>query len=562
MILMLKTNHRTISKDFMLKLVAFAVFGNGIVITLNSLASHLVLRRHLLDSRLQIDIGIIIGVTLIYLSGLLGRRKQTAWLVTMCIYAFIIGSNVTLLLVERPIGLLDWMSAVRTLVLPLSVVAALFVNAKEFTVKSDIQNFALVLRRVVAVLGMALAYGVVGFILLERRDFHRELSLPQTIVYTIDQFGIFTREPLQAFTYRAKVFLDSLSLISGLSIGYTFLALFQPLRARLSDQSQARQHVETLLEHYRGSSEDFFKLWPHDKSYIFSHDGQAAVAYHSTKGVALAVGDPIGKPESQQGALRNFLAECRINDWLPACVHTQEVYSDMYKKHGFSVQKIGQEAVVNLDSFISEQLRDKYFRQIRNKFTKHGYVAEVLQPPHNPALVQRLQQISSEWLSRPGRSERGVLMGYFSAEYLDMTPVMVLRDQAGTIQAFINQVPSFDTPEANYDMLRFSNLAPSNSNDFLLINYIEYLHHQGFVRLNLGLCPLAGVGDNEHDEPGVLDNILRFVYTNGDRVYSFSGLHRFKSKYAPEWRDRYIAYQGGLRGLSRTTRALTKAMKR
>jgi phosphatidylglycerol lysyltransferase len=56
--------------------------------------------------------------------------------------------------------------------------------------------------------------------------------------------------------------------------------------------------------------------------------------------------------------------------------------------------------------------------------------------------------------------------------------------------------------------------------------------------------------------------MLGFVYANGDRFYSFSGLHRFKAKYKPTWRDRYIAYQGGLRSFTKVGNALVKTMKR
>jgi len=59
----------------------------------------------------------------------------------------------------------------------------------------------------------------------------------------------------------------------------------------------------------------------------------------------------------------------------------------------------------------------------------------------------------------------------------------------------------------------------------------------------------------------LIDNAMRFVYANGDRLYSFSGLYRFKAKYEPEWSDRYIAYRGGLRGFSRTLNALNRTMK-
>jgi phosphatidylglycerol lysyltransferase len=94
------------------------------------------------------------------------------------------------------------------------------------------------------------------------------------------------------------------------------------------------------------------------------------------------------------------------------------------------------------------------------------------------------------------------------------------------------------------------------------MNLINYLAGHGYQELNLGLCALAGLNEEPNDEQTTLiHNFLRFAYANGDRFYSFQGLYRFKAKYEPEWRDRYVAYQGGVRGFARTMSALMRAMK-
>lgn len=156
-------------------------------------------------------------------------------------------------------------------------------------------------------------------------------------------------------------------------------------------------------------------------------------------------------------------------------------------------------------------------------------------------------------------------MGYYTPEYLQICNVMVARDAAGTIQAFVSLVPAeFDREEATYDLLRHQTGSLGNINDYLLMNLIGYLAAEGYKRLNLGLCPLVGLdheADDDEEKNKLIDSVMRFAYANGDRFYSFSGLHRFKAKYEPEWRDRYVAYQGGLRGFSRTMAALMRTMK-
>jgi phosphatidylglycerol lysyltransferase len=274
----------------------------------------------------------------------------------------------------------------------------------------------------------------------------------------------------------------------------------------------------------------------------------------------VVVGDPLGDPKQYATLLTQFEEFCYTNDWQPAFVHTTPQYSQLYKDAGYSLQKIGEEAVVPLDDFTSHTSRSKYFRQINNRFTKHGYTVELLQPPHASEVIRRLSEISDEWLEQPGRAERGFLMGWFNEAYIQQCEVMVLRDAQGRIQAFLNQVRSFDAKEANFDFLRHASTAPSNSDDYLVMQFASLLHDQGYTRLNMGLCPLSGLDDRD-EERSVIDNALRFVYANGDRFYSFSGLTRFKAKYNPTWEARYIAYRGGIRGFTKALAALNRALR-
>jgi len=452
---------------------------------------------------------------------------------------------------------------VRAVILPLSILGLLVAVRQEFKVRSDFQGFRLAVRFALMVLVVALLYGTVGFELLDKSDFHQEISIPSAAHHTIDQFDLTTERPIHAYTKRGHIFIDSLSFVSTAAVVYAVISLFQPLRARLNDQTKAdRERMKELLAMSDSPSEDYFKVWPHDKLYYFDSQERSGLAFHVYRGVALCLGDPAGDPKKFRSLISNFVALCDGNDWLPAFVHIQDTHRQLYSKYDFTLQKIGEEAVVDIEHFQTDVARNKYFRHIHNKFTKQGFTCELLQPPHHQAVLDRLQFISDEWLESGSRSERGYAMGYYSAEYMQQCPVMVVRDAAGTIQAFLNQLPAdFDHNEITYDLLRQTEGAMSNTLDFLLLQFIDYARQQGYVRLNLGLCPLVGLKDDEVAKGSLIDSVLRFTYENGDRFYAFSGLHRFKSKYEPEWRPRYIAYQGGVRGFSRTMTALVRTMR-
>ncbi|MGH7195374.1 MAG: bifunctional lysylphosphatidylglycerol flippase/synthetase MprF [Candidatus Saccharimonadales bacterium] len=547
-----------------LRLVVFVVALNGLIVIAGTLLDELVLHhvyRGLRGSLVAIfGTQLVLGLSLLYLSSLLARRKRLAWLVAVMVYGFILGLNSLGLFGFLGNGGFNWGHIIRNIGVPLLVLIVLLLYHGAFSVQSDIQSFRQSLKIIIIVLVVAFLYGVAGFSLMDKHDFHQEISLASAARHTIDQFGLTSSHRLIAYTRRAKLFDTSLSVISLGALAYAALSLFQPIRAKFQDQSSDRQLVGELLKRHKATSDDFFKLWPHDKIYIFNDERSAALAFRVTRGVALTVGDPAGDPKAFGGLIRQFKDTCRLNDWRPAFIHLTGDNQKIYKAAGITLQKIGQEAIVDVDHFTNEVANVRDFRRTHKRFTERGYSVELMKPPHDAALIERLADVSQDWLARPGRAERGLAMGYFSSEYLNQCAVLIARDSAGTIQAFLNQVPAFDRDETHCDMVRHTKNSPSHINDFLLMSFIELARTQGFRRVNLGLCPLAGL--DKHDQKATLiDSALRFTYFNGDRFYSFSGLHKFKAKYQPQWCDRYIGYSGGWRGFSRTLKALMRAMK-
>ncbi len=552
-----------ITRPFVARFISLLVGAHGLFILAISLLDQLTIHHGLHQvNDLIIDVPLILGISLLYLSSLLQRRKYTAWLVTLLAYVFFLGLSLAPLLNDISQHHLTLVAMVRSVVLPITVLTLLVIFRNDFVVRSDQQGFRSASHVSLLILIAAMLYGMAGFALLDESDFHQDITLSSAAHYTIDQFDLTTTKPAKPYTRRAHIFVDSLSVVSTAAVIYAGAALFQPLRMRLSDQSANRKQVRDLLNAYGGPSEDYFKLWPHDKQYFFDDSRQSGLAYHVWRGVALCLGDPVGDPRHTTLLVDSFSDLCYQNDWLPAWVHIQDTNRQIYEARGYTMQKLGQEAVVDLDHFQSEVTNNKYFRHIRNKFTKQGYTAELLVPPHHQAVMSRLHDISNDWLTRGGRAERGFVMGYYSEDYLQACPIMVVRDAADTIQSFVNQVPAeFDKVEATYDMMRSTKNSLGNINDFLMMNFAASLHDAGYKRLNMGLCPLIGLDDSHDEGTGLIQTLLRFAYANGDRFYSFSGLYRFKSKYEPVWQDRYVAYRGGIRGFSRGMTALMRTMR-
>ncbi|HSX47863.1 MAG TPA: phosphatidylglycerol lysyltransferase domain-containing protein [Patescibacteria group bacterium] len=545
---------------FAVQFISLLVGSYGVYIIADSLLAQISAHRTSHLTTLLVDLPILVGISVIYLSNLLRRRKRTAWIVTSLAYIFYFGVGVSQL-VSHSFEDMGWISILRSLIVPILIIGLLYLFRNEFIVKSDILGFRFALRFVIIVLTIMLIYGVAGFELMDTKDFHQEISWPSAFHYTIDQFNLTTNKPIMPHTKRAHLFVDSLSFVSLLSILYIGLSLFQPLKQRFTDQTFNREKAKMLLNEYHPVSEEYFKIWPRDKQFYFDDQSKSMLAYHVYRSVALVLSDPIGNESKFKQLLSGFQSLCFLNDWLPAMVHVSDKNLKLYEKNGFSNQLIGQEAIVDLSKFESIVKSNKYFRNISNKFNKQGYTFELLNPPHHDAILNRLKIISKEWLSKGGRTERGFAMGFFSNEYMQMCQIAVVRDAASTIQAFSNLVPAhFDKNEATYDLFRQSSSSQSNVNDFLLINLIGYLKGQKYKKLNMGLSPLAGIDEIEQDKQTIINNFLKFAYYNGDIFYSFEGLYKFKAKYEPDWRNKYVAYKNGLTGFSRTMSALTRCM--
>jgi len=537
------------------RLVAYIVLSYGLVLIASALARQLRAHPGHHVNVLLLGVPQVIGMGFVYLGSLLLRRKYNAWLATMLLFGVDFGFATARLLMSPD---LDRASQLIGLVLPLLIVVLLMFTQEAFQVRSDIRTFRRALRVSALVLCVALVYGVSGFLLLDHRDFRREITLPTAIHQTIDQVSLTTDHPV-AHTRRARLFMDSLSVTSVASIAYIVISFFGPIRMRFVHQAIQRKKVEQLLNDYPSDIDDFFKLWPHDKLYFFDKSGTAGIAYHVTRGVALVVGDPFGNPKRFRSLGTSFQEFCFVNDWRLAFIHVSDKNRRLYGKLGLHMQKLGEEAVVDLRVF-SGHANDKYFRQIRNRFSKQGFSVELLEPPYTDRLLASLKAVSDDWLTRPGRAERRLTMGYYTAEYMQQCQIAVVRDAKGELQGFINVVPTFEPGTANYDMLRCRADAPGNCNDFLLLGLIEILQERGYTTLNLGLAPLSGL-DTKGETASVIDSALRFVYISSGRFFSFEGLRRFKAKYQPDWEDRYGAYSGNPAQFARIMTALTRAMK-
>lgn len=329
------------------------------------------------------EMNLIIGFSMLFIASVLRRGKRNAFILTTIFYIGTIIYNIHRQYFTH-LRHHHWYTLLLVIVLPTFILIVISIGYNSYSAKSDIKSFKSSVLFSLLFIGLVFIYGVVGFNVLDSTNFHQEISIIDSIHYTVDQLGITTSTNLKAYTPEGRIFLDSLNTATILALIYVLLAFLSPLRFIFNDLDLDRERFTHLLSNDPNvNSEDFFMIWPRDKQYFFELSGLSGLAYRVDRGVALVIGGPIGNSKYFNKLLKQFLDFCYSNDWLPCFFQVQTSQLKMLKKYDFSFQKLGEEAVVHLDTFESNTLKDKYFRNITNRFDKKRYISEYHKPPHS-----------------------------------------------------------------------------------------------------------------------------------------------------------------------------------
>ncbi|MGE0887529.1 MAG: phosphatidylglycerol lysyltransferase domain-containing protein [Blastocatellales bacterium] len=471
---------------------------------------------------------LLIGFVLVVASVNIWQRKRRAWQIVMPLSALAVLLHLLkghdaqeALLSLLLIGLLWWLRA-------------------EFSVRSQPPDWRSGLFKLGLALLATFGYGAAGFWLLDRREFGVNFNWLAALRQTF-RYLVLTGDPaLVPHTHYAQWFLDSLFALSVLMLGYVLVSLFRPILWRYRTLPQERALAGEIIKRHGRSSLDYFKLWP-DKTYFFNTARDCFIAYSVGAGFAVALGDPVGPEEKVEETLRVFRQYCEDNGWGVAFHQTLPDFLPHYQRAGFKKLKIGDDAIVDLSSFNLDGPEQKKLRQSIKRLEKAGLQLVRHEPPVREEVLQQLQQVSDEWLSLPGRRERTFSLGLFDRNYVRATPVAVVEDASGRIQAFVNVIPSYVPGTTTVDLMRHRLDAPNSVMDFLFVKHFQQCRALGFNYFDLGMVPLSGFSEKE--QASQTERAVYFFLQHLEFIFSFSGLKRFKGKYANRWEPRFVIYR-------------------
>jgi phosphatidylglycerol lysyltransferase len=490
------------------------------------LSNYLPLATSHASAALTVAIGIVLLATAYYL--LKGLRN--AWWLALVLSA--------VSLVSHLIKGFDYEEST----LALLVISALLYQRNQYNVHTNINAIRNSWVPALMIVLTCLLLSSYGFWLLDHVHFGADFTWYESFIYACQSFILIDPAGLHPLTAFGHDFLILIHLLGGFSMIFlAFMALI-PIFPKFQNDENALEKATQLAKTYGKSPLDYFKTY-HDKQFFFPQSGQSFVAYKNTARYALVLENPVAPDEATMiDSVVEFDQFCNNNGMRSIYYRIPESSAALYRSLGKHLLPLGQEAIVNLNTFSMDGKEKKSLRNALNKIEREGYQFVVHEAPLNSRILQQLHAVSNEWLQMLHRTELSFSQGVFDEKEIKNQTVLTLENKDGKILSFLNLIPGGSEQEANFDLMRRTEDAPNGSMDFMFANMFLYCKSKGYASCNLGLVPMSGL---EHPT-NVSENIIKLAYEHIPRFSGYKSLRFFKEKFEPIWETKYVAYESQL----------------
>ncbi|BCL82789.1 DUF2156 domain-containing protein [Ktedonobacteria bacterium brp13] len=485
---------------------------------------------------------VIAGFFLLVLSYGLARGKKHAWNITL-VLLFVSA----LLHIQRSGSYLNTMVA-------LIAAIALYALAPFFRAKSDPPSTR---RGYIALcLGISIVvFYVIGGFLALYDEFHpwiERIGFRAVFLRVIVHGGPHMHIP---FATQAFFFQRALPMLCISAIVYGMVQIFRPVAAALMPDHATRDTVSEINRLHGTNSISYFAL-SEEKTYFFSNSGKSVISYVLQGSTAVVAGDPIGPDYEIPLVTKQFIAFCREQDWSIVFYQVRDKFAALYRAAGFSLLKIGEDAVIDVRNFSLKGGAIANVRSSAKRAEKDGlHVIFYRGHVQDSEQLAQMERISQHWLEEKGGVEMGFSMGRFSTLGDPGLLYALAIDEQNKVHAFVSFIPIYGRNGWGLDFMRRAEQCAPGTMELLLARSLEYMQKNEIQVASLGLAPLSNSNGEDETFLGTSIDFLTERFGNPSKNQS---LFNFKKKFLPTWESRYIVYSDAL-NLPKVGIALYKA---
>lgn len=272
------------------------------------------------------------------------------------------------------------------------------------------------------------------------------------------------------------------------------------------------------------------------KSYHFTPDGTAALAYRTRMGIAVVSGDPIGDEAHFPELVADFAATCHAHGWRIAVVGCGERRLNLWNDStvlGQSLRPIpiGRDVVVDVSSFDMVGRKFRNLRQAVKRTHNCGVTTEIVSEQElDDKLLAELTGVVRE-SSKGAHADRGfhmnldgVLEGRFPGIQL-----IIARDATGKVQAFHRYATAGGGSDITLDVPWRRRGAPNGLDERLSVDMIMAGKEVGAQRVSLAFAAFPEIFDDKNR--GWLQRIFYGLTHVLDPLIALESLYRYVRKW-------------------------------
>ena len=470
-----------------------------------------------------------LGLALLVTARGLARRKRRAWQVAVALLCLLV-----FLHLQHGFGY----GAIGTLLVALALVA----RRTDFDALGDPESHPRVVLRAALFASVIVGYGFVALWvnrIMADQQFTVAFALRETgrAALGLNAGG----SPHLAGTF-GEWFPVSVLLLVLAAAAKLLVDWLAPWRYRHREELRERRLTRDLVTAWGADTLAPFVLRG-DKSYFFSENETAFLAYKVVGGVAIVSGDPIGPPDATSELVGRFMAFAHERGWRIAILGASEDALETYTAHGLHALYHGDEAVIETASFSLEGRLIRKVRQSVHRLERAGYTAEMRSPSEIDAdLRLQLEALAKEW--RGAQPQRGFVMALDTLFRLDDEHAVFLigRDPSGTAVGFLHFALCRHGRALSLSSMPRLRSTPNGFNEWLICVAVAWAREQGLERVSLNFAPFAALLAPEA-ELTRLQRLERRALLRLKGQFQLDNLLLFNRKFFPSWQPRFVVYE-------------------
>lgn len=299
--------------------------------------------------------------------------------------------------------------------------------------------------------------------------------------------------------------------------------------------------VKDVIRTDGGGTLSWMTTWS-DMSYATIAGG--VVGFQNRRGVAIALGDPLGPEAGRPDVVRGFI-DAAERAALTPCFFSAGEATRAAIPAGWRSLVVADDTIVDLPGL---EFKGKAWNSVRSSLNRAGREEMTFRMSRYGdeawGVQQQIRAISEMWVGDKGLPEMGFTLGTLTEARDPEVRLALALSPKGDVDGFLSWLPVYGPDGVvrgwTLDLMRRREGGFGPVMEFLIGSSAKHFAEEGAQILSLSGAPLA------HENPadaGLIADLTDRLAETLEPVYGFRSLHRFKQKFNPRYETMYLLYR-------------------